>query len=212
MSDITIKVCGMKNAENIFKLAQLPIDIMGFIFYRKSPRYIGDDNRANTILHIPNHIQKAGVFVNEDIAAVRNLQEKYNLNIIQLHGSESPEYCRKLHSNSFHIIKAFQITPDINFEVLKEYSPYCSYFLFDTPTKLYGGSGNKFSWSILQSYNLTTPFFLSGGISENDITEILTFIHPQLYGIDINSKFEQKPGLKDFTKVSDFVNKIRNTH
>jgi phosphoribosylanthranilate isomerase len=203
----------MRDADNIKIVSQLPINILGFIFYPKSPRYVGSDFPKINLSTIPPSVKKAGVFVNEELSDVDSIQKKYALDYIQLHGNENPEYCRDLRKNSSaKIIKAFRISEDTNFEIMKQFEPYCDIFLFDTYTSSYGGSGEQFSWSVLESYNLETPFFLSGGITSDDAIRILSYEHPQLFGIDINSKFEIEPGYKDEQTVSEFIHKIRNTN
>jgi len=213
MSNLHIKVCGMRDADNIKKLSQLPINILGFIFYPKSPRYVGADFPKKNLSTIPSTVGKAGVFVNESLSDVISIQKKYAFDYIQLHGNETPEYCRDFRKNSSaKIIKAFRISDNTNFETMKQYESHCDMFLFDTYTSSYGGSGKQFSWSKLASYNLETPFLLSGGITSDDAIRILSFEHPQLFGIDINSKFEIEPGYKDVQTVSEFAHKIRKTN
>lgn len=197
-----LKVCGMRNAYNIQEISALPVDILGFIFYPKSKRYVGEE----FAIDLPKHIQKAGVFVNEPIASVLKIQQKYSLDYLQIHGDESVDYCAELRSQtSAYIVKAFQIGEVFNFETLKAYQASVNYFLFDTQSSSYGGSGHKFNWDLLNDYNLKTPFFLSGGISVDDVESIKKLKHPLLFALDINSKFEIEPALKDVGKVREFV-------
>ena len=206
-----IKVCGMKNPENIQALALLPIDYMGLIFYPKSPRYI-QDLESSLLDILPNTISRVGVFVNEDIVSLLRLIDKYKLSVLQLHGSESLEYCLKI-KNKFPkliIIKAFNVSESSDFIKMGQYVDVCDYFLFDTKTSQHGGSGLKFDWNILNEYIGNTPFFLSGGISAEDVEAIRKISHPKLYALDLNSKFELEPGLKNIKLLEQFINQLKN--
>jgi phosphoribosylanthranilate isomerase len=205
-----IKVCGLKHQHNIEELMQLPINYMGFIFYKKSPRYIEDNLSYNFIKTIPKTIEKVGVFVNENAESITNKITNYDLDIVQLHGHESSEFCKVLKSQ-IKIIKAFQINNDFDFTQLENYIPHVDYFLFDTATKNYGGSGQLFDWQILEKYNYNVPFFLSGGINENSIDDLKKINYQQLFAIDINSKFETEPGLKNITQIKTFISNLKIT-
>lgn len=207
-----IKVCGMKNPNNIEELSSLSINYMGFIFYPKSPRYIA--GLKPEILNIlSDSTKRVGVFVNEKVASLFKTIEKYGLDAVQLHGNETPQYCEDLIETfpEITIIKALSISDIKDIEKTDEYEEVCDYFLFDTKTSQYGGSGQKFNWEILNSYKGNKPFFLSGGISMEDIEEIKNIQHPNLYGLDLNSKFESEPGLKDLYLLKKFIKKIKNT-
>ncbi|PQL91980.1 phosphoribosylanthranilate isomerase [Apibacter adventoris] len=207
-----IKVCGMKNPNNIEELSSLSINYMGFIFYPKSPRYIA--GLKPEILNIlSDSTKRVGVFVNEKVASLFKTIEKYGLDAVQLHGNETLQYCEDLIETfpEITIIKALSISDIKDIEKTDEYEEVCDYFLFDTKTSQYGGSGQKFNWEILNSYKGNKPFFLSGGISMEDIEEIKNIQHPNLYGLDLNSKFESEPGLKDLYLVKKFIKKIKNT-
>lgn len=207
-----IKVCGMKNPNNIEELSSLSINYMGFIFYPKSPRYIA--GLKPEILNIlSDSTKRVGVFVNEKVASLFKTIEKYGLDAVQLHGNETLQYCEDLIETfpEITIIKALSISDIKDIEKTDEYEEVCDYFLFDTKTSQYGGSGQKFNWEILNSYKGNKPFFLSGGISMEDIEEIKNLQHPNLYGLDLNSKFESEPGLKDLYLVKKFIKKIKNT-
>lgn len=204
-----IKVCGLKQQSNIEELIELPIDYMGFIFYKKSPRYIENNISFDFIRTIPQHIKKVGVFVNETPYSILNSIAHYNLDIVQLHGNESAEICAELKPHT-KVIKAFQMTDEFDFKILENYFPHVDYFLFDSTTKNYGGSGKTFDWQILKKYTYHIPFFLSGGINENSVSEILELNIPQLHSIDINSKFEIEPGLKDTIQIKQFILKLNN--
>ncbi len=199
----------MKDPQNIEALGKLPVDFMGLIFYPKSPRYINDlDPQVLNVL--PKTIERVGVFVNEDIEVVSKQIAKYNLNKVQLHGQESAEYCSQCKSLSdVEVIKAFNVSEEKDFEQTKEYETVCDYFLFDTKTKHHGGSGLKFDWSILEAYKGETPFLLSGGISVEDVENIKSLSLPKLYALDLNSKFETEPGIKDIPLIEKFIKELR---
>lgn len=199
-----IKVCGMKYPDNINELATLPIDMIGLIFYPKSPRFVD----SLSCQSLPN-IKKVGVFVNANQNDIIDIAFRYGLDYIQLHGNESPEVCRALRSVGI-VIKAFSISVSADFEQTKEYDSVCDYFLFDTKTPYYGGSGQKFDWNILDSYKGNVPFLLSGGISPNDARSITSISHPQFEGIDLNSRFEVEPGRKNVELLRKFITEIRN--
>lgn len=206
-----IKVCGMKDPENIEKLRELPIDFMGFIFYSRSPRYAMPLNE-DAVNAIPANIGRTGVFVNEIPSRMFSYIETYGLKYVQLHGTEDLHYCSFIKKKypDVKLIKAFQIASTADFQALPEFEKICDYFLFDTKSPSYGGSGEKFDWKILFSYNLNTPFFLSGGISPDDVVNIKRIPHPQLFAIDLNSKFETEPGIKDIEVLSKFITEIKS--
>jgi phosphoribosylanthranilate isomerase len=202
-----IKVCGMKNPENIKELITLPIDMIGFIFYEKSPRYAGNlDLEALKI--IPDSIRKVGVFVDETIEKITTKIREYDLSMVQLHGIESPSLCNKLKAQVIKDIKSFSIEEKEDLKECVFYENACDYFLFDTKTPQYGGSGKKFDWQILSYFQSEKPFFLSGGIGMEDMDTINQLKIPQLYAIDLNSKFEIEPGIKDISKLKEFVKQI----
>lgn len=205
-----IKVCGMRDAHNIEQLVELPFDYIGFIFYPQSPRYVRR-LESDTLSLIPDSIKKVGVFVNDIPSRVMSYIKDYKLDSVQLHGYEDPHYCQFLKSKSpdTDIIKAFSISEEADLKMVHKYVNCCDYFLFDTKTANYGGSGEQFDWSVLNSYEDNIPFFLSGGISADDIDNLLSFSHPMLYAIDINSKFETEPGIKDVELIKEFIEKIR---
>lgn len=200
-----IKVCGMKHPNNIQELSQLPIDLMGMIFYPKSPRYVDELDLSS----LPNNISRVGVFVNADLGFITETIETYSLNMVQLHGSESVDFCQQL-NQKIPVMKAFSIADSVDIKQTADYNGACSYFLFDTKTPQFGGSGVKFDWSVLDDYQGTTPFLLSGGISPNDAQDILSICHPLLQGVDLNSRFEVEPGLKNIQLIDKFINSIRS--
>jgi phosphoribosylanthranilate isomerase len=204
-----IKVCGMKNPENIKAIRNLEPDFMGFIFYEKSPRYVGENFELSSA-DLKGRLDKVGVFVNHPTDELIEIAGKYNLDFVQLHGNESVAYVKEIHSAGIKTIKAFQINENFNWLKVKNYLPYINFLLFDTATKNHGGSGLKFDWTLLNNYKEETPFFLSGGIGTEDIEAIKRLNIPQLYGIDINSKVEITPGNKDVELVKKCINEVRN--
>ena len=205
-----VKVCGMKHPDNIENLSLLPVDYMGFIFYPKSLRYVGE--LSPKLIHSSTtHMMKVGVFVNENQENLFNIVEKYDLNAIQLHGNETQMYCKNIVKNfpKIIVIKAFSILGVNDLNLTKEYEEFCDFFLFDTKSQQYGGTGKKFDWSILNSYKGEKRFFLSGGISIEDVEKIKEIQHPKLYGLDINSNFEIEPGRKDIELVKQFIQQIK---
>lgn len=197
----------MREAENIREAESLDIDLMGFIFWSRSSRFV--DKRPD---YLPQKIRRVGVFVNEGIKYVLQTAENYRLDLIQLHGQESPEYCdllRKEIATGVSIIKAFNIATAEDFRQTKTYEEVADYFLFDTKGKRVGGNGEKFDWSVLSAYHGKTPFLLSGGIGPNDADQVKAFHHPRCIGIDLNSRFELAPGLKDIKQLKSFIKSIR---
>jgi len=208
---LKIKVCGLKYPENIKQLFDYQPDYMGFIFYSKSPRYCPGFIGKDMMRHFPEPIQKVGVFVNENMQNILNIVSDYSLNLVQLHGNESVELCAGFKQKGISVIKAFQIDNDFDFKIVVPYKAYCDYFLFDTKSINYGGSGISFDWNKLKEYDNEKPFYLSGGIDINSIEEIMQLKNLNLFALDINSKFETKPGLKDVESVAAFIQKIRKS-
>ena len=203
-----LKVCGMKFTENIKQVAALQPDYLGFIFYEKSKR-----NFEGIIPALPKHIKKTGVFVNEPLEILVSLVAEYQLKAIQLHGDESLAYIKelkKLVASEVEIIKVFSIDEQFDFKSLEAYEAEVDFFLFDTKGKERGGNGVTFNWQLLEKYTLNKPFFLSGGIGEAQVDEINKIKKSNLpiYALDINSKFEIEPGLKNIKKLNDFKNKL----
>ena len=201
-----LKVCGMRNPENLTELITENPDFIGFIFHEKSLRNIVDF----PTIKIPKSISKVGVFVNETQAFILDKIMQHNLDFIQLHGNESPEYCARMQKKGIKIIKAFNINEEFNFDKLNKYEQYCTYFLFDAFGKNVGGNGITFDWSVLAEYKGDTAFLLSGGINESMAKDIKDIGHTKLAGIDINSQFETAPGLKDISKIKKFTNELYN--
>ncbi|MGF1923952.1 MAG: phosphoribosylanthranilate isomerase [Bacteroidia bacterium] len=192
----------MKHATNIAAVAELHPDYMGFIFYQKSPRSISDVS-AELIKYVPTSIKTTGVFVNEELEVVKERVLKSQLKAVQLHGSERPDYCAELKLTGVEVIKAFGLNEDFNFKQLEDYVNVVDYFLFDTQTPMHGGSGKVFDWKLLTNYKLEKSYFLSGGIDLEHIEGINTIADSRLYAIDVNSKFEIEPGLKNVEKLKE---------
>lgn len=194
-----IKVCGLRDAENIKAVASLAPDYIGFIRYERSPRYVNNLDDAD-LSNLPESILKTGVFVNESAENVQQLIDKYGLNAIQLHGNESADFAAAF-KNKVVVLKAFGVDENFDFRQLENYVGNVDFFLFDTKTAAHGGSGETFNWSTLNGYKLDVPFFLSGGLSLGNLQEIKNIKHPQFYGVDLNSRFETSPGMKDIEKL-----------
>ena len=211
-----IKICGLRDHENIEAVTALAPDYMGFIFYSPSPRFVADMPLAS-LNNIPSSIKKTAVFVNQSAENINELIDQCNFNAIQLHGKENPQFC-----NSFRykvqVIKAFGVDSSFDFDQLQQYADKVDLFLFDAKTHIHGGSGKTFDWTILNKYKLDIPFFLSGGISPENLEELKNIRHPQFYGADLNSKFETAPGLKDIAQLEKafeslnkpFTNEVRS--
>jgi len=205
-----IKVCGIKFKDNLQEIIKLKPDFLGFNFYPVSPRYIENNLGPGDLAIIPRSIKKTGIFVNQDEYEISGIKWKYGLDYAQLHGNETPEVCRELSVTGIKVIKAFGISKMFDFNILTKYLPWCDYFLFDTPSARFGGTGFRFDWNILQKYDLGHPFILSGGISPDDAGKLRGLSFISLAGVDINSRFETEPGKKDISLVKNFINAIRN--
>jgi len=200
----------MRTPENISGVAFAFPDYLGFIFYPKSKRFVGMEPSQKIMAIVPDSVKKVGVFVDEAPEKVLETVQNWNLDVVQLHGNETPEYCQQIQDLGITIFKAFSVDDQFDFEILNAYSGVCDYFLFDTKSQLPGGTGQKFNWQLLENYKGNVPFFLSGGIGPEDIDAISQFSHPKLFGIDINSGFEISPALKDVVKVRNFISGIRS--
>ena len=206
---IKVKVCGLTDPSNVKEIAEAKPDFMGFIFYRGSPRYVGEDPEIRLFDQMPPDIKKTGVFLNEDNQKIVELANRFGLEIVQLHGNESPVTCFRLKSSGLSVIKSFNIDMDFSFDLLDQYAPCCDYFLFDSKSLAAGGSGKKFNWEKLEEYGKGKQFFLSGGIGPED-AELLTSVNNKnLFAVDINSRFETAPGIKDSSRVKKFINAVK---
>jgi phosphoribosylanthranilate isomerase len=210
MRDLKIKVCGMKYSDNISALSDIKPDYMGFIFYPSSKRFIGLDFQKSDLNAIDKEIIKTAVFVNAHLHEVVEFGNLYGFKTIQLHGSETPEFCELLKEQGFKIIKAFGVDEDFDFKTIESFVNSVDFFLFDTKTKEYGGSGQVFNWEVLDNYHLEKPFLLSGGLSLDNLASIKKIENPYFYGVDLNSKFEIEPGLKDIEKLELAFKILRN--
>lgn len=209
-----IKVCGMTNTEQVMQLDTMGVEFAGFIFYPKSPRYAFRHMPRPEIKKIKGqYINKVGVFVNAPMEELLQTVDDCGLHLVQLHGDETPKYCEKV-ADYVGVIKAFRLREDDHvLWKIKDYQEIADMFLFDTDGMGYGGTGKKFNWSMLKGININKPFFLSGGIGPDDVNELAAFIKDQvakdLFSIDVNSKFETIPGLKDMQAVEKFVKAIK---
>ena len=202
-----LKICGMKYHNNILKVAALKPNYLGFIFYDKSPRFV-----TEPLPEISKNIKKVGVFVNSTIETIITIINNYDLQAVQLHGQETPEFCQKLQKKQIEIIKVFSIKDQFDFNQLSAFENLVDYFLFDTKGPNPGGNGYCFDWSILNQYNSKTPYFLSGGIGLDDIKSIQNFKNSpaaqHCFAIDVNSKFELKPAYKDDVKLKQLMQQL----
>ncbi len=194
-----LKICGMRDANNILDVASVKPDYLGFIFYSKSPRFVGDDFVLPPKLS-PD-ILRVGVFVNEISSVILDKTKTYDLDYIQLHGNETPSQCAELGQLGLGIIKVFSVGDDFDFEITKPYKEFVDYFLFDTKGKYYGGNASTFNWDLLNQYDQEIPFFLSGGLSPENIEEVSKLDSMNIHALDVNSGVEASPGVKDLLKV-----------
>ena len=196
----------MKFTANREAVEELSIDLLGYIFYPPSKRYVGENPEAGLF---NSGKAKVGVFVDENAFEILALAKNLGFGWIQLHGKENPKTCQLLKNQGQKIIKAFSVDETFDFHKTQPFEGVADYFLFDTKTTLPGGSGKKFNWEILNKYQGVTPFFLSGGISRFDASGISKITHPQFAGVDLNSGFEDKPGLKNVEKLKQFIDEIK---
>ncbi len=193
----------MREQQNASRVVALGVSMMGFIFYERSARFVADITPAT-----PVEVQRVGVFVNASLEYMLDAAKQHALNYIQLHGTESLEVCRQIKSHGMGVIKAISVASPADIARATEYDGEVDYLLFDTKCPGYGGSGERFDWSILDSYCGTTQFLLSGGIDENMAEEICAISHPAFVGVDLNSRFEDAPALKNIEKLKTFIDKI----
>ena len=196
---IQLKVCGMRDPENMIAVAALRPDYMGFIFYRNSKRAVPSDFQIPK--DFPSGIKRVGVFVNESMPAMLSLVRKFSLDFIQLHGEESPLQCEELRTAGVGVIKAFALSPGFDFKTLEPFKKVVDYFLFDNKGVDYGGTGTAFDWGMLKEYDQEVPFFLSGGLSLENIHDVALLEGMNLHAVDVNSGVEVRPGLKDVGKI-----------
>jgi phosphoribosylanthranilate isomerase len=202
-----IKVCGLRDVDNINAVANLAPGYMGFIFYDGSPRFAKNLN-AGALKALPSAIITTAVFVDEDAEKIGALIDEFNFDAIQLHGNENPAFCETF-KGKVKVLKAFGLHDGFDFKQLEPYAGKVDFFLFDTKTDIHGGSGKAFNWDILDKYKLDTPFFLSGGISLDNLAAIKEVTHPMFYGIDLNSRFETAPGIKNIAMLAQAFDIIK---
>jgi phosphoribosylanthranilate isomerase len=210
---LRVKVCGMTKAEQVQELDELGVEFAGFIFYPRSPRYVLNSMDAAAVKKIKGRINKVGVFVNATVEEVLRAVDECGLYLVQLHGDESPRYCEKI-ADYVTVIKAFRLTENDNVAwKIKDYYDAVDMFLFDTEGAGYGGTGKKFNWELLKGENIQKPFFLSGGIEPSDAAQLQAFqkeaVAKDLFAIDVNSKFEILPGVKDMDKIRTFLDGLK---
>lgn len=201
---MTVKVCGMREAENIRQVELSGADLMGFIFYPKSSRYV-----SALPSYMPSLQKRVGVFVNSPLDEILSKAREFSLDYIQLHGNETPALCEAIKSEGLKVIRAISVKDEQDFSRAEEFR-MADLLIFDTYTPAYGGSGQKFNWHLLESYKGRVPFLLSGGITPASAGDILGFSHPQMAGVDINSGFETAPALKDAEKVAGFIKLLKS--
>lgn len=231
-----VKVCGLREAENIRAVSSLDIDWIGFIFYPRSPRYVlNAQSSFSALAAVPASVsapaseksiplpdvspapcpvsprpRRVGVFVDESPEHMAEIAEAFQLDYLQLHGNETADTCYALQKRGFAVIKAFSVACGSDLQQTAEYEGRADYFLFDTRCTGYGGSGRCFDWTILAEYTGQTPFLLSGGIGPAHLEALRSFRHPRWAGIDLNSGFETCPGRKDIGKLATFIRAYRN--
>ncbi len=210
MVEPIIKVCGMRDGPNILEVDALDIDWMGFILWPGSPRYVGEGP-----VSMPRRARRVGVFVDQEIAEVASRAGELSLDLVQLHGNETPEYCGELSralealGRRVGLVKAFRVASAADLRDTAPYEPFCGHFLFDTPTAAMGGSGRRFDWGLLGAYRGNRPFILSGGIGPGDAGALRGLSHPRWAGVDLNSRFETSPGMKDPESLNRFIGEFR---
>ena len=202
-----VKICGMKYRDNLQKIDNLQPDYLGFIFYNKSERYMRETLVPSDLKSISS--KTVGVFVNPVLKEVEKVMIEFNLDALQFHGDESPEFCNYFKRNGTEVIKAFSVDNKFDFDTTKKYNGCCNYFLFDTKGSKKGGTGIAFDWRLIKKYDQKVSFFLSGGIGYENIQEALTLSRMNIYAIDINSKAEDSAGLKNIEKVSKIISLLR---
>ena len=206
--NLLVKVCGMTDGDNIRRVEALGVDFIGFVFHEPSPRYA-----AIVPSYLPERAKRVGVFVDSPREEVERKAERFGLQVLQLHGGESPDYCRCLRETlGLPLVKAFHLAEPEDLRRTEPYEGLCDFFLFEPLTCLPGGSGKTFDWQLLRPYEGRTPFLLSGGIGSDSIEALRRFHHPRWAGIDLNSRFELAPGLKDVERLSQFLQALTINH
>ena len=199
----------MRDGDNIRNVAAFNPDYLGFIFFPQSPRYVGEDFRIPE--EMPASIQRVGVFVNESTEEIVKKSGKFGLTHIQLHGNEPLEQAMALKDSGLSVIKVFSIDDAFKFQLTKPFVPVVDFFLFDTKGTYHGGNATKFNWDVLKHYDQEVPFFLSGGLSAENVREIVSLEGMNLFALDVNSGVEERPGYKSLKKLQEFVDSIGET-
>lgn len=197
----------MRDHQNMLEVAEAGPDYLGFIFYAKSPRYVGDQFKLPSQLDAG--IKRVGVFVNADTNEILRRRDETNLNVIQLHGSESSDVCATLRGEGLEVWKVFSVGDDFDFDICKAYADSCDAFLFDTKGLYYGGNAKTFNWALLEKYDGKLPFILSGGLTPDNLNGVDKFLEKGMIGVDLNSGVELTAGIKDPDKVRRVVNTLR---
>jgi phosphoribosylanthranilate isomerase len=206
--NVKLKVCGMRDAENVLAVSALQPDYMGFIFYGKSPRFVGEDFQIPE--SFPARIKRVGVFVNETPEKMLAIARTLQLDFLQLHGNESTEVCASVKQAGIGVIKVFSVDDDFDFAVTKPYQNIVDFFLFDTKGKYYGGNAQAFDWTVLNRYDQQVPFFLSGGITPDNVANIAALKNMNLHALDVNSGVEITPALKSIDKLNTLITHVVN--
>ncbi|WP_033369795.1 phosphoribosylanthranilate isomerase [Hymenobacter norwichensis] len=207
-----LKVCGMAQSVNLTAVAALQPDFLGFIFYPKSSRYVGTQLNQADLAALPAGIRKVGVFVNETVDKVLAQVAEFGLDLVQLHGQETPTECARLQAAGVPVVKAFSVGEEFSFEVLQPYVDHVDYFLFDTKGMQPGGNGTTFDWNLLATYSLPVPYFLAGGLGLEEAEALRNLRLPGLFALDLNSRFETAPGVKDAELLSQMFTSLRTCH
>lgn len=208
--DIRLKVCGMRDPDNIVVVGERHPDYMGFIFYEKSPRYVGEEFLIPDGL--PRTVQRVGVFVNESTEVMLEKARKYDLSALQLHGGEAPDQCVALRDAGYKVIKAFRVDSTFDFRKTGLYNDAADFFLFDTKGEYYGGNAVSFDWGLLKQYDQSLPFFLSGGLSPENAGSIVSLLDMNLYALDVNSGVESAPGMKSLARLDAFMDALEQNN
>jgi len=204
-----LKICGMRDEPNILEVAALGVDYMGFIFYEKSPRYVGEAFEIPGTF--PGGVKKVGVFVNESVETMLAIGKRFNLDYFQLHGDEAATVCQQLKEAGFGVIKVFSIGDEFDFGVTEEYAAIVDFFLFDTKGKYYGGNAQVFDWGQLNKYDQQVPFFLSGGLNPANVLGLSALKGMNIHALDVNSGVEVSPGVKDIKRIRDLKTKVQDS-
>lgn len=207
---MVVKVCGLKHADNLAEVVEAKPDMVGFIFFPQSPRYV-EESAAKALSHTSvGNTHRVGVFVDSNLQHIEQTVARFGLDAVQLHGSETPQLCEQLKQRGLTVIKAFRVGEEYSFTETELYVGSCNLFLFDAVGSRAGGNGIPFQWNLLDSYSANVPFLLSGGIGEEHLSAIKALKHPLLLGVDINSRFEVVPGVKDAVRVKKFIKMLKS--